>query len=316
MIPLHKLAINPSAPPEAIQLLIELMIKHEPTDINVLDLMMKTAKDTAATDNALRSLCTLVPDLPTTLLGFFKRNPTFSPDHVARVREVINLKFVYEKTVTGLNDDPRKTPDRLGYAVYAKAIAALVAAAELRETYYCVGIYAPWGVGKSTLFNLLRIELKKRKHRAETKDSTEKNPWLSRTLELWMSFMRELFGIVGWLCCLVLSDSAESDEVLPAQMTDDDAVLDAREMEKDEVVALVFVLLLPIWIVFGIMICLLKIYGKFVRISSRTCNFSIFALTLPFGSLSCNVHMLQRSSLFQAIMAIQKFDKRNNNTTV
>ena len=94
-----------------------------------------------------------------------------------------------------------------------------------------------------------------------------------------------LLSIVERVCCLLLSNDAESDDVLPAtQLIDKVAILDAREMVMNEVVALVFVLMLPIWIVLGLMICLLQSYGNFVGISSRTCNFTIFALTSIFES--------------------------------
>ena len=52
---------------------------------------------------------------------------------------MINLQFAYEKTIMGLNYDPTQVPDRLGYGVYAKAIAAFVAAAELRDIIIVLG---------------------------------------------------------------------------------------------------------------------------------------------------------------------------------
>jgi hypothetical protein len=49
--------------------------------------------------------------------------------------------------------------DRLGYTIYAKAIAATARKAESPSASLCVGIYARWGGGKSFLWTLIQRTL-------------------------------------------------------------------------------------------------------------------------------------------------------------
>ena len=121
MIPLHRLAINQSAVSDAIQFLIDTMLRNKPKDINdviITDLMMNIIKDTAATDCALQHLIALVPNLSATLLRFYNQNPLVTPRHAAHIRKLIHL---YQRT---------------------------------KETYFCKGIYAPW---KHQVLNIQKI---------------------------------------------------------------------------------------------------------------------------------------------------------------
>ena len=69
-----------------------------------------------------------------------------------------------------------------------------------------------------------------------------------------------LFGIVDKICCL----GKDTDDVLPTQILEgvDVVILNAHKLEMNEAVALLFIMLLPIWIVMGVLIGLLQSYGK------------------------------------------------------
>jgi len=75
----------------------------------------------------------------------------------------LSLPFAARNTiVTGINDTPKNsTPDRLGYATYAKALVSVAKHAEGPNSSFCVGINAPWGAGKSFLYRLIEGELRR-----------------------------------------------------------------------------------------------------------------------------------------------------------
>jgi len=55
-------------------------------------------------------------------------------------------------TKTGMITDKPSTIDKLGYSMYARALAKSVRMAEKPESSLCVGLYGMWGSGKSTLW--------------------------------------------------------------------------------------------------------------------------------------------------------------------
>ncbi|GFH57082.1 hypothetical protein CTEN210_13558 [Chaetoceros tenuissimus] len=65
----------------------------------------------------------------------------------------------FGKNDVGLNDNPKKTPDRLGYSIYAEGISKIAQDAEKSGTYFCVGLLGPWGSGKTKLWNLIKENL-------------------------------------------------------------------------------------------------------------------------------------------------------------
>ena len=178
------------------------------------------------------------------------------------LREVVSPnRFNDKKIHGGLNDDPKQTPDRLDYDKYAEGIVNVATKAEMSGNYFCVGLYGPWGSGKTKLWNLIRHKLDKRD---DAKDGGNEKTNMDGTSEREnmdaIDLRYVLFGIVGWLCCL-RNDTDNGG--LPTHISDDyDAIRDAQGKERNEAVALLFILLLPIWIILGIVIFLLQRYGK------------------------------------------------------
>jgi len=61
----------------------------------------------------------------------------------------------------GVNDSDSKGSDHLGYELYAKALVNHVLTVQKQgDEPICVGLYAPWGAGKSFLWNLIQQEFK------------------------------------------------------------------------------------------------------------------------------------------------------------
>ena len=56
-----------------------------------------------------------------------------------------------ESKTMAVTDKPSAI-DKLGYSTYAKALAKAVRIAETPDSSLCVGLYGPWGSGKSTLW--------------------------------------------------------------------------------------------------------------------------------------------------------------------
>jgi len=88
------------------------------------------------------------------------RNPCASNVCKKFLRQfVTNFSNVHQ--AGGVSDDPRNTKDRLGYDIYAKAIVNVVDKVEFgNKTNFSVGLFAPWGVGKSKLWHLIKQEIK------------------------------------------------------------------------------------------------------------------------------------------------------------
>ena len=68
--------------------------------------------------------------------------------------------------VIAINDTPNHFSDRLGYATYAKALVKVAQKVEGPNSSFCIGLNAPWGAGKSFLYKLIQLELK-RNHEEE-----------------------------------------------------------------------------------------------------------------------------------------------------
>jgi len=163
---LHNLYLNRHAPSDAIEILIKAMLQTKPTGgFDLLKSTMKMAQDPTITGNAalLSLVLSLIPNLSTALLSYYKLNPAVNPEHASHIQDMITLQFEYKNTAVGLNDDPRQTPDRLNYAIFAKAIVKVVKSSEKIDAYFCTGIFAPWGAGKTKLWNLIKIELMREK---------------------------------------------------------------------------------------------------------------------------------------------------------
>lgn len=90
--PLHNLSLNQHAPSDAFELLIKAMLQTKSTGgIDLFKSTIKMAQDPTVTDNALSSLLTLVPNLTTALLSYYKRNPAENPEHASRIQKMITL---------------------------------------------------------------------------------------------------------------------------------------------------------------------------------------------------------------------------------
>ena len=88
--PLHNLSLNQHAPYDAIALLIKAMLLRKHTvEKTLLEVIMKIAQDPTITDKALSLLLTLVPNLTTALLSYYKRNPAENPEHASRIQKMI-----------------------------------------------------------------------------------------------------------------------------------------------------------------------------------------------------------------------------------
>jgi len=311
--PLHNLSLNRQAPSDAIDLLIKAMLETKRT--GGIDLFfkstMKIAQEPTITDNALSSLLSLIPNLPTALLSYYKFNNAVDPAHASRIRKMITLQFGYKNTMGGSNDDPRQTPDRLNYAIYAKAIVKVVKSAELTDTYFCTGIFAPWGVGKTKLWSLIKLELMREKLKSNQDKSENVHAPSADTGPIkffddmhidWDAFFGRdrlynlkciLFGIVAKIFCLSTTDE-DTDGTLP-MLEGADVVLNAQKKERNEAVALLFVILSPMWIVLGVLIGLLQSYGKYVGLC-----FSLNTLTADkYGSLNSLLNFLFQVELWK-----------------
>jgi len=219
--PLHNLYLNRHAPSDAIEKLINAMLQTEPTgEFDLLKSTMNMAQDSTIAE----------------VIKKISQNPKSN-------------RFNDKKIHGGLNDDPKQTPDRLDYDKYAEGIVKVVKKAEMSGNYFCVGLYGPWGSGKTTLWNLIKKRLEKR---GDAQDGGSKEKKIDAT-----DWRCVLFGIVEWCCCLRTGNAAE----LPHN-SEGYAIHDAQEKERNEVVALLFILLLPIWIILGIVVFLLQRYGK------------------------------------------------------
>lgn len=169
----------------------------------------------------------------------------------------------------------------------------VVKSAEMTDAYFCTGIFAPWGAGKTKLWNLIKEELTKDESNSN-KDKSGDNDSSGGTIPIkyndgnidWDTFFGRgrlynlkciLFGIVDKICF----PHKDNDDVLPTQGADDVLLL-AHEMERNEAVAVLFVILSPIWIVMGVLIGLLQSYGKCVGLC-----FALNTLTPDkYGSLN------------------------------
>ena len=59
--------------------------------------------------------------------------------------------------VGGVSDDPRNTRDRLNYKILADGLVDVICPIEDNaNTNFSVGLHAPWGVGKSKLWELIK----------------------------------------------------------------------------------------------------------------------------------------------------------------
>jgi hypothetical protein len=77
--------------------------------------------------------------------------------------------------------DKPSTIDQLGYSTYAKALAKAVRIAETPESSLCVGLYGPWGSGKSTLWNHIFKHLEAEFQMEEAQSLQEKRSGLYET---------------------------------------------------------------------------------------------------------------------------------------
>eukprot|EP00554_Chaetoceros_debilis_P000137 CAMPEP_0194096296 /NCGR_PEP_ID=MMETSP0149-20130528/57269_1 /TAXON_ID=122233 /ORGANISM="Chaetoceros debilis, Strain MM31A-1" /LENGTH=1660 /DNA_ID=CAMNT_0038782267 /DNA_START=22 /DNA_END=5005 /DNA_ORIENTATION=+ len=94
-----------------------------------------------------------------------------NPSATAECKDLIkpsNFRNIHQ--VGGVSDDPRNEKDCLGYDIYAEAIVDVVDKVEAGNTSnFSVGLFAPWGVGKSKLWYLIKgaIQNKEKKHMKE-----------------------------------------------------------------------------------------------------------------------------------------------------
>jgi len=75
--------------------------------------------------------------------------------------------FKESYAIGGITDSPVNKPDRLGYDVYATALAKAVQPVEKPTNSYCVGLIASCGSGKTTLWNEVINALKREQHEKE-----------------------------------------------------------------------------------------------------------------------------------------------------
>ena len=69
--------------------------------------------------------------------------------------------MLYDYKVGGTSDSPHGEPDRLGFHIYAEAVSKVVRAVENPNSSLCVGLFAPWGSGKTFFYNLIKDDLVK-----------------------------------------------------------------------------------------------------------------------------------------------------------
>ncbi|GFH56940.1 hypothetical protein CTEN210_13416 [Chaetoceros tenuissimus] len=127
------------------------------------------------------------------------------------IRQKNRMKVCFNSQITGLNDDPKKTPDRLGYQVFADGITYVVQQAEKSDAYFCVGLFGPWGCGKSKLWTLIKEKLQLSEVQQNKGSSTERifekqktkyifaefNAWTyNGTDNLWASFMENIWSAI------------------------------------------------------------------------------------------------------------------------
>ena len=71
-------------------------------------------------------------------------------------------RMTRKSAVGGTNDSPKLSPDRLGYHVYAEGLSEVVRKVENPMTSLCVGLFAPWGAGKTFFWKLIRDDLEQK----------------------------------------------------------------------------------------------------------------------------------------------------------
>jgi len=87
-------------------------------------------------------------------------------------------------TVRGINDTLEGV-DLLGYGRYAKVLARQAKSLQERNEPLCVGLLAPWGVGKSFIWKLIRKELE-----GDLPEATEEEPAVAEKKSTWRCFRR------------------------------------------------------------------------------------------------------------------------------
>ena len=117
------------------------------------------------------------------------------------------IKMLYDYKVGGTSDSPHGEPDRLGFHVYAEALSRVIRAVEAPNTSLCVGLFAPWGAGKTFFYNLIKDDLVKSAEAMRGRDlgTKNKNPtvlrvsWI-RACNGWYYFALGLTKALGLTC--------------------------------------------------------------------------------------------------------------------
>ncbi|GFH57105.1 hypothetical protein CTEN210_13581 [Chaetoceros tenuissimus] len=86
-----------------------------------------------------------------------------------------NPKIRIHRQVSAINDNPKLSPDRLGYNVFAESIVKVVQEAEKSGSYFCTGLFGPWGCGKSKLWTLIKEYLEKKTIGVDNSEKEKEN---------------------------------------------------------------------------------------------------------------------------------------------
>jgi len=173
-------------------------------------------------------------------------------------------------TTGGIDDSPHG-PDRLGHQLIADALVATAKKVESPNASLCVGLYAPWGSGKTFLWRLIKKTLQKKA--ATSSDPKSGGAPTSK----WTAVMRCLLPITfGELCFLLMTKSTnagrrnrssnQSLAYLPS--FSDSSERRARrqqQCELYEIVAVKFVLLLLLLLVLSPVMLLLAPFRNCIR---------------------------------------------------
>ena len=147
----------------------------------------------------------------------------FIPSYANQILEVDTRppkNMTRKSAVGGLNDSTKNSPDRLGYNVYADGLSEVVRSVENPSTSLCVGLFGPWGSGKSFLWKLIKHELETKSNQPtdeieQERKKTENAPvgFIERSCVLawgsWCTFARMLSSVF----CRCFSNLKEEEKV-------------------------------------------------------------------------------------------------------